>query len=234
MYGLEHLITEVAGLDQDHFIRIANGIQNLGLSFKKCIELEELVRNYEKVSRCYKNNLHLCNPGYFTDISWSSFDELSEIKKSLDVFLENIKKEPLYFESLKIDKIYLGELYHFIFCYEKELPFYIEKAEKKEALERQERDKKNNSGFVYLIQDLNFKTYKIGCSKNPKSRLNALQLATSNKLNLVYYKKCFSPYIVEQEMHEIFKSKRLASEWFKLTTEDAEKFKNILESLCQK
>lgn len=68
-------------------------------------------------------------------------------------------------------------------------------------------------GFVYLIKDEDNNTLKIGFSKNPKSRLKQLQIATSNKLNLIYM---IDGQVQEdeKEMHNFFSHLKISSEWF--------------------
>ena len=66
---------------------------------------------------------------------------------------------------------------------------------------------------LYLIKDVNLNTLKIGRSNDCKKRLQTLQNATSNKLELIFVIKHKST--IEFEIHKRFNHLRLASEWFK-------------------
>jgi len=76
---------------------------------------------------------------------------------------------------------------------------------------------------LYVIFDTVNKSLKIGRSKNPKSRLAALQLSTSNKLELLRIVKGQGE--MERPVHQKFASKRLASEWFEDCKEIRDYFK---------
>lgn len=73
--------------------------------------------------------------------------------------------------------------------------------------------KEPKKGFIYLIKDEINNTLKIGFSKNPKSRLNQLQIATSNKLNLLYTIKNQTQED-EKSLHDYFSCLKINSEWF--------------------
>jgi hypothetical protein len=85
-------------------------------------------------------------------------------------------------------------------------------------------DKKDD---LYLIHDETFDTLKIGRSKNPKSRLNQLQCATSNSLNILFVKKDLGSK--EKELHGLFDKLRLSSEWFKNDGQIIKYFNEILQ-----
>lgn len=83
--------------------------------------------------------------------------------------------------------------------------------------------KKQPVGSVYVIHDTILDKYKIGWSKNPKSRVKGLQISTANKLDLIYTSpQIESPCTRESFFHEYFSNKRQASEWFELDTKDLE------------
>ena len=103
-------------------------------------------------------------------------------------------------------------------------PSNIGKRAKKEGWQR---CKENHShGFIYIIQaegDPGY--YKIGISCDIETRLKKLQPGNWRKLKLIYHDITKNVSDVERSIHERFKTKRLASEWFKLTDEEVEKIK---------
>jgi hypothetical protein len=52
--------------------------------------------------------------------------------------------------------------------------------------ERKPRGKKVSKDYLYLIHDTIQNTLKIGITRNPKNRFRNIQLATSNKLKMLY------------------------------------------------
>lgn len=65
---------------------------------------------------------------------------------------------------------------------------------------------------LYLIHDVVLDKLKIGRSNNPKSRLKQLQIATSNKLELLFVIK--GKGNLEAQIHSFFNSINTNSEWF--------------------
>lgn len=65
---------------------------------------------------------------------------------------------------------------------------------------------------LYLIQDIVLNKLKIGRSNNPESRLKQLQIATSNKLELLYVIK--GKGYLESQLHTFFKCINTNNEWF--------------------
>jgi len=68
---------------------------------------------------------------------------------------------------------------------------------------------------TYIIYDSKNELYKIGKSKNPKRRLNAL---SASNLNLILILVCDKN--IESELHEYFSNKRRLREWFELKADD--------------
>lgn len=66
--------------------------------------------------------------------------------------------------------------------------------------------------FIYFIRADGLDRIKIGCSKNPASRVDVLQKAAPVDLSLV----CFVPgdERTENFLHSIFAASRKAGEWF--------------------
>jgi hypothetical protein len=66
--------------------------------------------------------------------------------------------------------------------------------------------------FIYAIHCPNKHQVKIGYATNPFSRLASLQVATTDRLDLLF---CFSGGASEEKMlHQHFKEYRLSGEWF--------------------
>jgi hypothetical protein len=88
-----------------------------------------------------------------------------------------------------------------------------------------EKEKIDNSGYVYFYGSLYHKIVKIGCSNNPKFRVLSfkneypfdteliLTIPTSDKLKL------------EKYYHRRFLDKRITGEWFGLSERDIEEVK---------
>lgn len=69
--------------------------------------------------------------------------------------------------------------------------------------------------MVYLIENLNNSTYKIGYSKNPDKRLKTLQTATCDELKLVI--TIPGNTNVEKMLQDEFKEYHIKREWFSKT-----------------
>jgi hypothetical protein len=75
-------------------------------------------------------------------------------------------------------------------------------------------------GFVYLIKSHENQLVKIGFSKNPVARLEALQTSSPTRLYFLATLKCENPRLVEKSIHTEFISKKVSGEWFSLSDED--------------
>lgn len=86
--------------------------------------------------------------------------------------------------------------------------------------------------FVYLITEENDNgNYKIGSTrKNINERLKELQTGNSNKLVISKYFECDKPFNLEKMLHRYYKKSNRLNEWFNLTDEEVNNFKNV----CQK
>jgi hypothetical protein len=75
---------------------------------------------------------------------------------------------------------------------------------------------KSNTGYVYLINEVNTNNYKIGISKNPanEGRIKNLQTGNHNELVIVYEikSKCYTS--LEKTLHRTFTYNHLRGEWF--------------------
>lgn len=90
-------------------------------------------------------------------------------------------------------------------------------------------------GYVYLIEDENNLTYKIGVTRLANSnRIKKLQTGNSTKLKLKYLYKTEYPFRLETMLHQRFKQYNALNEWFELPrniVEDFEKYCNELNDI---
>lgn len=77
---------------------------------------------------------------------------------------------------------------------------------------------------IYLIHKTNSNTYKIGKSKHPSKRVNQLQTANGNKLELLYEYSTKVPDQLEKMLHINFKTSKQIGEWFELNENQVSKF----------
>lgn len=103
---------------------------------------------------------------------------------------------------------------------------YWERVRKERSEEKPK--KRNTQDYLYLIHDTVQNTLKIGISANPKNRFRNIQLATSNKLVMLYALK--GKAHLEKELHKEFAEIRLASEWFKYDERIIERYKKLWDS----
>lgn len=81
------------------------------------------------------------------------------------------------------------------------------------------------SGYVYLIQDSDNNTYKIGVTKgSPMERLRKLQTGNPNKLNMIYHYLSSYPYRLESMLHSKFNMYHKLNEWYSLPYHEVENF----------
>lgn len=72
-------------------------------------------------------------------------------------------------------------------------------------------------GYVYLIQDINNDTYKIGVTKgDPKTRLKKLQTGNSTELILRHVFKTKYPFRLETMLHNRYSYLKEMNEWYAL------------------
>jgi hypothetical protein len=69
------------------------------------------------------------------------------------------------------------------------------------------------SGFVYFISGYN-RLVKIGCSRNPESRLKKLEYQYGTKLEIEGTWQSSHMYYHEAKLHNIFSTRRVEGEWF--------------------
>lgn len=138
----------------------------------------------------------------------------------------------------------IREMLHLVSCLHNTIKNFDEKASiKNELLSKKKllEDRLNNRntkpkeitpkiGEVYLIKGENNR-YKIGYSKNAKSRTDALRLSSCENHELIHKFKVKNPHLKEKELHVKYKDKRLHSEWFALNNEDIEYIKGLKNEL---
>lgn len=95
----------------------------------------------------------------------------------------------------------------------------------KESIRIAAPTKKISQDYLYLIHDTINNTLKIGITANPKNRFRNIQLATSNKLVMLYALK--GKAHLEKELHKEFAELRLASEWFKYDERIIDRYKGL-------
>ncbi|MFW6219439.1 MAG: GIY-YIG nuclease family protein [bacterium] len=78
--------------------------------------------------------------------------------------------------------------------------------------------------YVYLIRSQDNGYYKIGVSKNPQKRIEALQTGNSSKLKLINKFLTEYPTKIETSLHSRYSHTKKNGEWFDLTIEDELKF----------
>lgn len=82
-------------------------------------------------------------------------------------------------------------------------------------------------GYVYLIEVVGHKVYKIGCSTNPERRLLKLQTKKSYSLAIVATIYSTDYIQFESDCHRKFEHCRISHEWYAMTAADIEAFKGM-------
>lgn len=85
--------------------------------------------------------------------------------------------------------------------------------------------------YVYLISDKNSYSYKIGISKNPKTRLKQLQTGSDRELVICKQVLCENADQVEASLHHIYSMNNIKGEWFELSDSDIETFENKCKAI---
>lgn len=85
--------------------------------------------------------------------------------------------------------------------------------------------------YIYLIRCENTDFYKIGRSKNPRKRLQVLQMGCPYSLILIFGRSCERAFGVEKTLHEKYWDRQRTGEWFELSKSEVE---NIRQNLSKK
>jgi hypothetical protein len=84
----------------------------------------------------------------------------------------------------------------------------------------------NGIGYVYLIESVFDKTtVKIGCTKNPKQRLQVLNSQLPFTVQFKHIVLADDMFKYEKQLHSSFSHKRLSKEWYCLNDADFELIK---------
>lgn len=82
-----------------------------------------------------------------------------------------------------------------------------------------------NMGLVYLIEDVNNNTFKIGVTKQKiETRLKKLQTGNSTELKVKYLYECEYPFRLENMLHMFYNEYVELNEWFGLPEDKIEIF----------
>lgn len=81
-------------------------------------------------------------------------------------------------------------------------------------------------GYVYLV-DSQIGVWKIGRSSVPVKRISKLDVVLPYDLEVSALIETKDMYSLESRLHDMYASKRVKGEWFKLTTEDIEYIKSL-------
>ena len=92
-------------------------------------------------------------------------------------------------------------------------------------LQKSMRQKKKKEGFVYIAKA--DKYFKIGCTKNPKNRILALDVKAPFPVKVVLLIPCEDMEETEKTLHKTFANQHIRGEWFDLTDSHIQ---NITES----
>lgn len=81
------------------------------------------------------------------------------------------------------------------------------------------KDLKNKTG-VYIIRIQNSNTYKIGITKDLKSRISNFTTANPNTIKIEYFIETIHYKSLEKHFHRIFKNNRMSGEWFNFSHDE--------------
>jgi len=84
---------------------------------------------------------------------------------------------------------------------------------------------------LYVINASGTSRYKIGFTKDLKSRLRSFRTAIPTKVDLIFYVWTTDYVYLEKLLHEDFKEMRVRGEWFELSNGDLDNLKSILQEL---
>jgi hypothetical protein len=82
-------------------------------------------------------------------------------------------------------------------------------------------------GFIYVLRLEGGDLYKIGFTRNPSSRFEALRIQGPFTTQPIYLARVKNPSRAERFLHLRFASSRMAREWFRLSAEDIAKIKYL-------
>lgn len=80
---------------------------------------------------------------------------------------------------------------------------------------------------VYIIRCENH--YKIGVSKNPHTRIRKMKTGSPLQFNIEHFSMNENAFLIEKELHNIYKEKRVTGEWFDLSDKDVKQAIDYIE-----
>lgn len=84
--------------------------------------------------------------------------------------------------------------------------------------------------YIYLIYDYATKLFKIGLSKDPTARLNAMNRARATAtLEMIHVFPADNVLRAEKELHEMFAEVRTEREWFDLSDQHVQAIEAVIE-----
>ena len=87
---------------------------------------------------------------------------------------------------------------------------------------------------LYVINAVGTNRYKIGFTKDLKSRLRSFRTAMPTKVDLIFYVWTLDYLYLEKLLHNDFKDKRVRGEWFEFDNDDLSKLATTLHNLDKK
>lgn len=85
--------------------------------------------------------------------------------------------------------------------------------------------------YVYLIRCSDNNFYKIGISKNVKTRLKQIQTTSPDNVFIVHTYESKYAFKIEKALHNFFKSYHKNNEWFELSLIEELKFLDMCSSI---
>ena len=99
----------------------------------------------------------------------------------------------------------------------------------KRYVKQEKTPPKNVFGYVYLVKEVNGRHYKIGRTKNIKSRIKTFGVTLPFRIKLEHEIKCDDYHKAEELLHSQFDEFRVDGEWFKLNPSAVRYIKEIKE-----
>lgn len=161
---------------------------------------------------------------------YECIDSAVDIATDMNRFLKE-ESDPNYIVEYYDTYIYYLAKYHAMSCHKiAGLPSFVSCPDecvyltynehgkpKAEVIKKTYELPQKQDGYVYLIGSLDSMFFKIGISKNPQSRLKALQTSNPTPLEIITACKCSRPSDEESKLHALYGKHRQQGEWFKFT-----------------
>lgn len=107
---------------------------------------------------------------------------------------------------------------------EKNRRFIIRARTENFLVEQEEFFDEQSEGYIYILKEEFYNTYKIGRSKHPYKRTQLFASQPPYDHEIIYILKVDDDKYFEKHYHRLFKNKRLKGEYFKLSKEDLKEF----------